>query len=175
MLNKKPTRILAISPGTREMGIAVLEGNTLIYYGVKSLRQGKLPDRVIKHGIRIIERLIDEYKPQVIALEKISYPGSKRSPVLFSFCKKIKAIAKERGVNFSEYSPFLVRKIICGDGKSTKRETVKILANLYSELKKYLSEPKMYNESQKERYWMNLFAAVALALVCFKKDVDVKF
>lgn len=164
MLNKKPTRILAISPGTREMGVAVLEGNKLVYYGVKSLRQRNLSDRVLKHGIRIIERLIDEYEPQVIALEKTLYAGSKRSPVIHTFCKMIKTVAKERSIDIFEYHSLLTRKIICGDGKSTKRETTKVIAGFYPELRKYLVEPKLYSERQKERYWMNLFDAVALGL-----------
>ena len=33
-LNKKQ-RILAIDPGTRELGFAIMEENELIYYGVK--------------------------------------------------------------------------------------------------------------------------------------------
>lgn len=169
MLNKKPTRILAISPGTREMGVSVLEKKALIYYGVKSLRQGKLPDRVLKHGIRIIERLIDEYEPQVIALEKISYPGSRRSSILHAFCKKIKTVAKERDINSFECLPLLARKIIRGDGKSTKRETAKILTNRYPELRKCLVEPELTREKQKERYWMNVFDAIALGFVCYRK------
>lgn len=174
MLNKKLIRILAIHPGTREMGVAVLEGNKLVYFGVKSLRQGKLPERVLRYGIRIIERLIDEYEPQTLALEKTGYANSKRSSVLHTFCKKIKETTKKRGIDIFEYPSLLARKIICNNGVSTKRETAKVLTSFYSELKKYLKEPIRFNEKQKERYWMNVFDAVALALACYKKDVDRK-
>ena len=37
-LNKKQ-RILAIDPGTRELGFAIMEENDLIYYGVKTLKK----------------------------------------------------------------------------------------------------------------------------------------
>lgn len=175
MLNKKPIRILAIDPGTREMGVAVLEGNMLVYFSVKALRQGKLPQRVLRHGIQIIERLIDEYEPQVIALEKISYLGSRRSSVLHAFCKKIRMIAKTQNIDIFEHPSVLARKIICGDKKPTKRETAKVLVNLYPELRKYIIESKTYNKKQKERYWMNVFDAITLALTCCKNDVNGKF
>ncbi|HHT9126722.1 MAG TPA: crossover junction endodeoxyribonuclease RuvC [Candidatus Brocadiia bacterium] len=172
MLRKRPTKILAISPGTREMGVAVLEGSSLIYFGVKTLRRGKLPDRVLRQGGRIVERLIDEYDPQVLALEKTFYAGSKRSSILHVFCKEIMAVAKEKGINFFEYPPTMVRKIVCGDGMATKKETARVIVNRFPELSEYLIEPKWYSERQRERYWMNMFDAVAVALACHQKDLD---
>src|SRR6266536_1507222 len=38
-LNGKTPRVLGIDPGTRLMGIAVLEGDDVIYYAVKELRR----------------------------------------------------------------------------------------------------------------------------------------
>ena len=172
MSKKKPIRILAINPGTREMGVAVLEGGSLIYFGVKSLRQGKLPHRVLRQGGRIVKRLIEEYEPQVLALEKTFYAGSRRSSILHVSCKEIKAVAKERGIKVFEYPPIVVRKIVCQYGASTKKETAKVLANYFPELKEYLVDPKWYSEKQRERYWMNLFDAVAVGLACYRRDVD---
>ena len=174
MLKKRPIKILAIGPGTREMGVAVLEGRSLIYFGVKTLRQGRLPHRVLKQGGRIVKRLIDEYDPQVLALEKTFYEGSKRSSVLHVFCKEMKALAKERGISFFEYPPTVVRMIVCNDERATKKETAKVIVNRFPELSEYLIEPKWYSERQKERYWMNMFDAVAVALACYQKDVDGK-
>lgn len=174
MTKKRPIRILAIDPGTREMGVAVLKGNSLIYYGVKVLRQGKLPHRVLRHGSKIVEKLIDDYEPQVIALEKTFYAGSKRSSILHVFCKEIKAIAKERGIKVFEYPPTMVRKTVCGDGRATKRETARVIANHFPELKQNLVEAKWYSERQRERYWLNMFDAVAVGLACYRKEIDWK-
>lgn len=174
MLNKRPIRILAIDPGTREMGVAVLQGSSLLYYGVKVLRQGKLPHRVLRSGVKIVEKLIDDYEPQVLALEKTFYAGSKRSSILHVFCKELKAVAKERDIKFFEYPPTMVRKIVCGDGWARKRETARVVANQFPELREYLVEAKWYSERQRERYWMNLFDAVAVALACYRKEVDGK-
>jgi Holliday junction resolvasome RuvABC endonuclease subunit len=170
MLNKKPTRILAISPGTRGMGVAVLEEGRLVYFGVKALRQGKLSDRVIKRGVHIIEKLMDEYDPHILAIEKTLYAGSRRSSILHGFCKKTKGIAKDRGIHVYNGLPSVVRKTICGEGSSTKRETAKTIANIYPELMKYLTDQKSYNQQQREHYWMSVFDAVGLGLVCYRKD-----
>lgn len=170
MPNKTPKRILAIASGTREMGVAVLEDGSLIYFGVKNLKQGKLPQRVLKCGSQIVERLMDEYEPQVLALEKTSYPGSKRSPLLDSFSRQIKATARKRGMKAAEYAPRLIREMVCAKGRLTKKKTARVVADSFPELKKYLIEPKWYRDRQRERYWMKLFDAVAVGVACYRQN-----
>lgn len=173
MTRKKPIRILSIDPGTREIGVAVLEGRELIYYGVKTLREGKLPHRVLRQGVKIVEGLIDDYGPQILVLEKTFYPRSRRSSILHTFCERVKAVAKERGLKVKEFTPKLARGIVCGH-KATKRECAKALADQYPELEGYLAKGQGYRERQRERYWMNMFDAVALGLACYRQDVDGK-
>ena len=57
-MTKTKTRILAIDPGTREMGVALLEGDKLVYHGVKAIKRGKSPHETLKEGRRLILRLI---------------------------------------------------------------------------------------------------------------------
>ena len=54
-LNKK-TRILAIDPGTREMGFAIMEENELIYYGVKTLKKMRPTSVLLKEVRKITNR-----------------------------------------------------------------------------------------------------------------------
>lgn len=168
--SRMPKRILAIAPGTREMGVAVLEDGSLIYFAVKNLKQGKLPQRVLKYGGQIVERLMDEYEPQILALEKTSYTGSKRSPLLDSFSRQIKATARKRGIKTVEYAPRLIREMVCAEGRLTKKKTARVVVSHFPELKKYLIEPKWYRDRQREKYWMKLFDAVAVAVACYRKN-----
>jgi Holliday junction resolvasome RuvABC endonuclease subunit len=73
------TKILAIDPGTKEMGIALLErfgvsgssdyknGGKLVYHGVKVIPIEKSPNEKLKEGREIILRLIKDYKPNILA------------------------------------------------------------------------------------------------------------
>ena len=47
---KNNSKILAIDPGTREMGVAFLVKRKLIYHGVKSIKKGKSPHETLKEG-----------------------------------------------------------------------------------------------------------------------------
>ena len=53
-MHTKPTKILAIDPGTREIGVAVLEGEALVYYGIKTIRNRKRPQQVLQEAARIV-------------------------------------------------------------------------------------------------------------------------
>ena len=42
-MSKHNCKILAIDPGTREMGVALLDGGRIIYHGVKVIKNRKSP------------------------------------------------------------------------------------------------------------------------------------
>jgi len=65
--NKK---ILAIDPGTREMGIAFLEKGKLIYHGVKNIKKGKSPHETLKKGRKVVLRLIKDFNPRGCSCRK---------------------------------------------------------------------------------------------------------
>jgi Holliday junction resolvasome RuvABC endonuclease subunit len=68
---KNNSKILAIDPGTREIGIAFFEKQRLIYYGVKVIKDNiKSPHEKLKEGRKIILRLIKDFRPKVLAVEK---------------------------------------------------------------------------------------------------------
>ncbi len=68
-------RILAIDPGTRQMGIVVLQGNDLLYYSVKDFKRKRPADELIKATRETLLRLIQDYEPNVLAYEKIGAGG----------------------------------------------------------------------------------------------------
>ena len=155
------TRILAIDPGTREMGVAFLDGKKLSYYGVKVIKGGKSPHEKLREGRKIVLRLIKDFKPQVLVVEKAFFCNNRNAAILNVLVDEIKAVGKRKGLNVVSYAPSTVKKLICGNGRASKKELSKVVVSKYPELKVYLSQDRAW----KEEYHQNMFDAVALGLM----------
>jgi len=156
-------RILAIDPGTKEMGVAFLEGDQdLAYYGVKSFRCERTPRIIRKEIRRAITRLIAMFQPDTLILERLYYVQQKGSKLLNLVYKDLKTLGREEGLRVVEMAPSTARKALVGDGRATKLEVARFLAVRFPELQASLIENKRRRWQQK--YWLNMFDAVALAL-----------
>ena len=167
------TKILAIDPGTKEMGIALLErfgvsgssdyknGGKLVYHGVKVISIEKSPNEKLKEGREIILRLIKDYKPNILAVERSFFINNKTASLLHVFINEIKAIGKRKGLKVISYAPSTVRKFICGDGRADKKALSEVIVSRFPELKVYLTQDRAW----KERYHQNMFDAIALGLM----------
>jgi Holliday junction resolvasome RuvABC endonuclease subunit len=156
----KTERILAIDPGTRLMGVAILEGGELLYYGVKTIRRPKSPREILAEAARLIQNLITVYRPTALAIEK-TFLIQKSASLLVVLAEEIKSEARRAHLEIFEYAPTHVRKRLCQTGKATKRETAERVAEHFPELSKLLHQHSPFAE----RYYSNLFDAVAIALV----------
>jgi crossover junction endodeoxyribonuclease RuvC len=160
------SKILAIDPGTREIGIAFLEKGKLIYYGVKVIKKKKSPHETLKEGRKIILRLIRDFKPKVLVVEKTFFVNNRNAALLNVFVDDIKAIGKRKGLKVISYAPSTVKKFICGNGRASKNELARVVVSKYPELKVYLTQDRVW----KERYHQNMFDAVALGMMVGRKD-----
>ena len=140
---KRNKRILAIDPGSREMGLAVLDGGELIYHGVKSLKKCRPKDKLHEAVKEILTRLIIEYGVKVLAVEN-GMVSQIASPLFQTVFDAIKELAKQKRLKVTTYSPNTVRKHVCQDGKATKRRTARIIADRYPELEIYLEQKKRF-------------------------------
>lgn len=145
------------------MGIAILEGEELAYYGVKTLKKKRPADVLIKTIRQIIYRLCDDYSPDILAIEKTFFSNNRELSLLHVVTDEVKYAARRRGLKVVSYEPKIVRRFICGEGKATKVEVARRMAVRYPELKIYLFQDR----SWKEKYWLNMFDAVALGLACY--------
>ena len=160
MMSKPKLKVLAIDPGTREMGVALLENGTLIYHGVKLVTRGRSPHETLQRARAAVVRLLEDLKPDVVVVEK-TFIGNNRSAALLSvLADEIKALAKARKLLYESFAPSSVKKTICGDGRATKEEVAKVIAKRFPELKAYLSQ----NRKWKDRFHQNMFDAVAVGL-----------
>src|SRR5512135_1385768 len=104
------TKFLAIDPGTRAMGVALLEGDKLIYHGVKTIKKGQSPHETLKAGRKLILRLITDYDPDTLAVEKTFFANNRNAAVLNVFADEIQVIGKRKGLNVICYAPSTVKK-----------------------------------------------------------------
>jgi len=163
MPEPSPT-ILAIDPGTKEVGVAILSGPALHYYGVKTIKRRQPPQALLAEISRYITSLIQEYRPEILAVEK-TFLIQKNAALLNVAAVEIKHTAKQHGLQVYEYAPTEVRKTICQSGKATKRETARLVATRFPELARLLKQPTKWEEL----YWANMFDAVAVGLTCLNE------
>src|SRR6266571_3235648 len=156
-----PLRTLAIDPGTREMGYAVLEGTDLLYFGVHTFAHRRAAHQLRADGQRFVRRLMDTFAPQVFVIEKMRYAQSKRSARLPVVVEAMQRCARRQGLLVLTYAPATVKQMICGHGHATKREVAEALVRKhYGYLEKY----RRTDLRTREMYWQNMFDAVALGL-----------
>jgi crossover junction endodeoxyribonuclease RuvC len=160
MPTKKTERLLAIDPGTRNLGFAVLDGAELIHFGVKIIRKMKSPHEKLREGKRIVLRLIDDFRPRCLVVEKTFFANNRNSALLNVFTDKIKILGRRRGLHVMSLAANTVRKIICGNGAASKDDVAQITVSRYHELKPYLTSDRKW----KQTFYRNMFDAVALGV-----------
>lgn len=158
MPTRNPT-ILALDPGLRELGFAVLAGRKLLARDVISLRA--LPKaRRLPEAQERIAALVQTHYPGAIVVEK-TYPH----PVpwldqLHRLTLFARRLARRHRLNFAAYAPQTVRATVVGNGRAKKAEVALAIAHRFPSLRVYLTQDRRW----KERYFLNMFDAVALAL-----------
>ena len=149
--------ILAVDPGLRDLGYAVLSGKRLLTASVLPLRS--VPRRRKLGTIR--ESLlgwIRAYRPRTLVLEHIpEHPLDAGLPALGRLLRRM---ARERRLGLASYSARTVRGSVVGYGWAGKREVAEALSARFPELRVNLTHDRKW----KEAYWQNMFDAVALAL-----------
>lgn len=161
MLSTRPSRVLAIDPGTREMGVAVLEAGKLIYHGVVVIKRGRSPKETLERGRDSVQRLIEDFRPDVLAIEKTFVRKNRNVALLNVLADEIVALARHCHLRVVSMAPSAIKKGICGNGWATKAEVANAVIARYPELKAYL----VHERKWKERFHSNMFDAVAVGLV----------
>ena len=170
-MSKNKPKILAIDPGTREMGVAFLDGDKLIYHGVKVIPNDKSANERLKEGKEIIIRLINDFKPDILVVEKSFFANNRSASLLHVFINEIRAIGNKKGLKVVSYATSTIRKSVCGNGRASKKELSKVIVSKYPNLKVYLSQDRAW----KELYHQNMFDAIALGLMALSlRDNGIK-
>jgi len=150
--------ILALDPGLRELGFAVLNGSKLVASGVRPLFLTPQVHRVAE-GRRLLKQWLRAYDPDVVIVERTYAHPTGTFDSVHRFATALQKAASRRGFATATYPPQTVRKAIAGNGNAPKIDIARVLAARYPSLRVYVTQDKKW----KERYWQNLFDALALA------------
>lgn len=161
MPTKLPT-ILAIDPGTKEIGVAVLSGRELCYYAVKTIKRRQPPQALLAEISGYVAGLIQKHRPQTLAIEK-TYLLQQSAALLCVAAAEIKQTARQHGLVVYEYAPAEVRQWLSQRARATKRETARRVVERCPDLARYLKQPTQWGEL----YWAHMLDAVAVGLRCW--------
>lgn len=162
MRNRTKMKILAIDPGTREMGVAVLENGSLLYQGVETFPRFNSAEECLDAGRETVSRLIRDFRPSLLAVEKTFIGRNPNTVLLNEFGRQICATGRDYGIAVMSLAPNTVKKAIAGNGRASKVEVAKAVASRYPALKAYLPPARKWKQTRH----FNMFDAVALALAC---------
>ena len=153
-------RILAIDPGTRAMGIALVDRGELVYHGVRTIRKQPSPRDTLNQGRKVVLRLIRDFRPEVLTFEKTFFVNNRNAALLNVFADEIKAVGQRKGLTVLAFAPSTIKKTVCGNGHASKGEVARAVVARFPELKVYLSQDRKW----KDEFHANMFDAVAVAL-----------
>ena len=158
-MNRRPLKIIGINPGTRYLGIAVLDGSELLDWRIKTL-EGRWSEEKIKKAIGVVSELIERYELDILAIKKL-HP-SRRTENLLRLSDKIKNFARLKKLKVFQYSIKDIEKSYIVDEKLNKRNLFEALVKFYPELYPELKKEQSY----KNPYHTRIIEAVALASAC---------
>ena len=157
---------MAIDPFSRGVGFAVLEGGDLLVdWGTRSTGSA---DNA--RAVRVIDKLIDRFRPDILAMEDWDSTGSRR-------CERIQALLNR--IAAQEGRAGLVRLVsrldIQSIGRlpitSTKEGRARLLAERFPEVRPFLPPTRKIWMSEDDR--MAIFDALSFAVACLPKPKRV--
>lgn len=158
-----PQRILAIDPGIRYLGAAVLDGEELVWYGVKTFADGRTLPSVRSDVRAYLADLVSKFNPQVLVVEEPFYAQSCLSKNLYALTEEVKTWGKWKGLKVQSYLPTAAKAFFCRD-KQTKQSLAEAMIAVYPFLRRYLTVLPW-----RRRYWLHVFDAVGLGLMFQRK------
>jgi Holliday junction resolvasome RuvABC endonuclease subunit len=150
------------------MGVAVVERGNLLYSAVEIFRKLPSQEERLKQGRAAVTRLIHDFRPSVLAVEKTFIGKNRDAALLNVFADEIAALGRRRGIAVRAFAPNTVKKIVAGHGWATKEEVARAVAVEFPKLRAYLPPDRNW----KRRRHLNMFDAVALAIACSASERD---
>jgi Holliday junction resolvasome RuvABC endonuclease subunit len=155
-------RVLAVDPGTRYMGVALLIGGELNRSDVENIRQ---VGTIHTKAQRVLRLWIRRHRPDFLALEPPHFAQSKGSRSLRRLVAAIRTLAEKEGVEVRCYPPTAVRRLVCRTGRPTRLAVAREIADRFPWLGMYYRKEAAKSWWRKP-YWLSMFDAIAVGLVC---------
>ncbi|MCW9054924.1 MAG: crossover junction endodeoxyribonuclease RuvC [Candidatus Pacebacteria bacterium] len=155
-------RILATDPGYERLGIAIIETatqnkDTLLYSDCfRTNSKDSFEKRLHMIGEEI-ERLIQEYTPEVFATEKLYFSSNKTTALYVAEVRGVSRYLSEKyKLRQFEYTPLQIKSAVTGHGKSDKSQIAKMTHHLIDIKKEYMLDDE--------------YDAIAIALTCIATE-----
>jgi crossover junction endodeoxyribonuclease RuvC len=128
-------RVLGIDPGSRRTGYGVVErrGNAdaALDWGLISASPRLELARRLHAMHERVAALIDEWKPDCVAVEEAFYHESVRSTLVLGHVRgALLVAAAQRGVEVAEYTPRSIKLAVAGTGAATKEQVAFMVRKL---------------------------------------------
>ena len=131
-------RILGIDPGTGIVGFGCIEADSkvlaLVDAGVIRTPAHEAADLRLKTIYEELNRLIEEFKPQWLSIEKLFFARNVTTAMSVSQSRGVLLLAaSQANLKIAEYTPLQIKMALTGYGRADKKqiqEMVRILLNL---------------------------------------------
>lgn len=153
--------VLGIDPGYERLGISVIERGSskekLLYSSCfKTTPKDSHAKRLKEIGLEI-ERIIEKFKPDALAIETLFFNSNQKTVMLVSEAKgTVLFCAAKHSLDIFEYSPPQIKAAITGNGKSDKKAIIKMVP-LLIKISKDIKHDDEYD-------------AIAIALTCLATE-----
>lgn len=151
--------VLAIDPGLRDLGFAVLTRGRLVAYGVRTLRPVSYAARIAEAS-SLVRTWAEAHRPAALVLEQTHGHPVNWFDAIDRLAHSAARVARKHDIEVARYYPQTVRRLIVGNGNATKQELSAALVLHFRQLRVYLTQDRKW----KQRYFGHMFDAVALAL-----------
>jgi len=161
MRKETERRVLAVDPFSRGVGFAVLEGQDhLIDWGIRST--GRADNA---KSARVIDKLIDRFRPDVLVLENCNAAGSRRCRRVQTLLSRI-AATEGRRVLVRLVTRRQIRAIGPLPLTSTKQGRASFLAERFPDLEALVPPARKRWSPEHDR--MAIFDALSFAVACVR-------
>lgn len=154
---------MAVDPGMQYLGVAILDGEELVWYAVKTFPERKVLTNMRPQVKQYLSTIFERHHPSVLAVEEPFYAQSLSSSNVCKLTEEIKTWGRWKGLQVHSYYPPTVKAFFCRDQR-TKESLAEAMIERYPFLARYLTLLPW-----RRRYWFHVFDAVGLGLMCHKK------
>lgn len=154
-MEQSPTTILALAPGTRHLGVAVLAGQELVYFAIKSFPGKKSAPTFLPQVAASLTKIIRRYRPNVLAIEETYYAQARSSLLLAALISSLRILGRKHRLRNERILPTEVKRYFCS-AKPTRRNLAEAMTLRYTFLATFLRQHRT------RLYWQQMFDAVGL-------------
>lgn len=156
------------------MGLVVLGGRDLVYFGVHTLPNGKRHHEAIGLAKRIVFGLVAKHRPSMVAIEAPLNLPTRRSHLLNVIADELRDRSSEVGLKVVELSPEAIRRRVTGNSRATKIDVAEhLVAHGFEPLRQFVPkrpDRPVLGLRPRDKYWLHMFDALALAVAVETKS-----